>query len=88
MFRDCMTGNPALAMFEALLMIFATWSPAARPKPGRGRSKDWPCPSLGAPHCDWFSEVDVASAASDRRRGSLREVRLPPRYTLHSSAPG
>jgi hypothetical protein len=48
MFRDTMTGNPVLALFEAMLMILAAWRAAVRPCSCRSWREACPRPGMGA----------------------------------------
>jgi hypothetical protein len=86
MFRDSMTGNRALATFEAMLMIFASLFALAEAGARVGRIPAW-----GARPRQWFPQAD-APVAPGRRRGSPREAR-PPRalrlcLCLRAAEPG
>jgi hypothetical protein len=81
MYRDSMPGNPALAMFEAMLMIIANLLAEAGARIGY-------VPAWAARPHQSFPQADDAPAAPDRRRGSLQEVHPPPsRYRPYSPAP-
>jgi hypothetical protein len=71
MFRDSMTGDSALAIFEAMLMIFGNLLAEAGAKIGH-------VPGWRARQHHPFQQADDAPAAPGRRQGWLREFRPPP----------
>jgi hypothetical protein len=78
MFRDSMTGNPALAIFDAMLMTFASLLALAEAGARIGHVPAW-----GARQRHPFPQADDAPAAPGRRR----EVVHRPRYAHRSARP-